>query len=499
MVAPAQRRAVLVQLAQGWQDVGRPAFNLAAKTFFAARLDLALAVGLSSVAPGGLGLALSRGVRLLVAARVARSHEAARSAAAVDEGSDEDEAIEGSSSNSSSSRRATSRRAWPTAGSDSQQAGAAGSGAGSPEASRPFGRRRKRALGPLPKGLGTAPPLPIPALPPGALSECSVQPLGLPMMLVGQSAARAPMYASRGVDRLTRGLLGLAASFLLTRVIRTPFTGRLARLPPRFVESIFHSVVGPAAAVSYLSSSAAGQSAGPADAALCRRATPQLQHLYSQLRGAGQAEAARQGRPVAFAGAGATVEAVPRADINAVCLPGGIVYVHSGLLKAVNGRNDSLSFVLGHEVGHAIGRHSLEKATSMYTSMFAVDLAMGLAERLLNSLAAGPKEEERAASRLKALDGLLQSGVYLLQLRQSRQHEYEADQLALALGSGAGMNRGALFYGAEDVLRKFMQMEAGSAGASLPPGAPQGDSPLSTHPAAVNRLRRLSELVTRLP
>lgn len=59
--------------------------------------------------------------------------------------------------------------------------------------------------------------------------------------------------------------------------------------------------------------------------------------------------------------------------------------------------------------------------------------------------------------------------------------------------------RGALFYGAEDVLRKFMQMEAGSAGASLPPGAPQGDSPLSTHPAAVNRLRRLSELVTRLP
>lgn len=29
----------------------------------------------------------------------------------------------------------------------------------------------------------------------------------------------------------------------------------------------------------------------------------------------------------------------------------------------------------------------------------------------------------------------------LSQLRQSRQHEYEADQLALALGSGAGMNR----------------------------------------------------------
>lgn len=88
--------------------------------------------------------------------------------------------------------------------------------------------------------------------------------------------------------------------------MRTPFTGRLARLPPRFVEAIFHSVVGPAAAMSYLSTSAAGQSAGRADAALCKRATPQLQQLYTQLRGAGQVEAARGGRPVVFAGAEAT-------------------------------------------------------------------------------------------------------------------------------------------------------------------------------------------------
>lgn len=372
---------------------------------------------------------------------------------------------------------------------------APGAATGTPRAAP----RRKRQLGPLPRGLGTAPPLPLPPLPPGALADCSVQPIGLPMMLVGQSAARAPLYASRGANRLVRGLLGLAASFLLTRAVRTPFTGRLARLPPRFVEAIFHSVVGPAAAMSYLSTSAAGQSAGRADAALCKRATPQLQQLYTQLRGAGQVEAARGGRPVVFAGAEATAEAVPRSDINAVCLPGGIVFVHSGLLKAVDGRKDSLSFVLGHEVGHAVGRHSLEKATSMYTSLFAVDVAVGLAERLLKSLASGPEGEEWVAARLRSLDGLLQSGLYLLQLRQSRQHEYEADQLALALGAGAGMDRGALFSGAQDVLRKFMRMEAGSAGMQVALGGhqPQGDSPLSTHPAAANRLRRLTEAAAR--
>ena len=32
-------------------------------------------------------------------------------------------------------------------------------------------------------------------------------------------------------------------------------------------------------------------------------------------------------------------------------------------------------------------------------------------------------------------------GLYLLQLGQSRRHEYEADQLAVALGSSAGMSR----------------------------------------------------------
>ena len=60
--------------------------------------------------------------------------------------------------------------------------------------------------------------------------------------------------------------------------------------------------------MSYLSTSAAGHATGAADAALCRRATPQLQQLYTQLRGAGQAEAERGGRPVVFAGEAATGE-----------------------------------------------------------------------------------------------------------------------------------------------------------------------------------------------
>lgn len=47
------------------------------------------------------------------------------------------------------------------------------------------------------------------------------------------------------------------------------------------------------------------------------------------------------------------VEPIQRSDVNACCLPGGIVFVHSGLIRAVEGRQDSLAFVLGHEVSHS--------------------------------------------------------------------------------------------------------------------------------------------------
>lgn len=139
-------------------------------------------------------------------------------------------------------------------------------------------------------------------------------------------------------------------------------------------------------------------------------------------------------------------------------------------------------------------------------------------------------------NRIPASRASRQSGLYLLQLGQSRRHEYEADQLALALGSAAGMDRrgrrsggGAsgggwrslrlaacmlrthkpapaigppsrrrsLVGGATDVLQRFMKMEAGAGLAGAVAASAGADSPLSTHPAAANRLRRLGEVFQR--
>ncbi|MDD5477624.1 MAG: Maf and M48 domain-containing protein [Candidatus Omnitrophica bacterium] len=50
--------------------------------------------------------------------------------------------------------------------------------------------------------------------------------------------------------------------------------------------------------------------------------------------------------------------------VNAVSLPGGYVYVNSGLLDKVS-NDDELACVLAHEVGHIVARHSIKKLQAM--------------------------------------------------------------------------------------------------------------------------------------
>lgn len=56
--------------------------------------------------------------------------------------------------------------------------------------------------------------------------------------------------------------------------------------------------------------------------------------------------------------------------------------------------------------------------------------------------------------------------------------------------------RRSLASGATDVLQRFMKMEAGASGglAGAVAASTGTDSPLSTHPAAANRLRRLGQV-----
>lgn len=81
-----------------------------------------------------------------------------------------------------------------------------------------------------------------------------------------------------------------------------------------------------------------------------------VQKIVSQL-----AKAVSMDRPnVVF-----QAKVVRNSEVNAFCIPGGYIYVYTGLLNHIdaahpNNSDDALALVLGHEIAHAVLRHGLK-------------------------------------------------------------------------------------------------------------------------------------------
>jgi MAF protein len=111
-------------------------------------------------------------------------------------------------------------------------------------------------------------------------------------------------------------------------------------------------------------------------------------------------------------------------DLNAVSLPGGYVYVNSGLLDKV-ANDDELASVLAHEVGHIVARHSIKKLQAMQSYSVL---------RLLVAVAPGAGAVGNAADA--AFTQFL--------LGYSREDELLADQLGARYAKLAGYNPHAM-------------------------------------------------------
>lgn len=103
--------------------------------------------------------------------------------------------------------------------------------------------------------------------------------------------------------------------------------------------------------------------------------------------------------------------------VNAFAVPGGHIYVHSGLLRAV-GAESELAGVLAHEVAHVEARHS----TELLTRAYGIDFVLGL-------LGDDEGQLEQIA------EDLIGGGTAA---KFSRDAEREADALGLAHLAGAG-------------------------------------------------------------
>ncbi|MAJ56563.1 MAG: hypothetical protein CMI74_00580 [Candidatus Pelagibacter sp.] len=96
--------------------------------------------------------------------------------------------------------------------------------------------------------------------------------------------------------------------------------------------------------------------------------------------------------------------------VNAFALPGGYIYLTRGLIYLCQ-NEAQLAGVIAHEIGHVTGRHSAKRYTTA--------VGTNLLGNILNTLIKNP-----------ILQNLTNTTSSLYLLSYSRQHEYEADNLA---------------------------------------------------------------------
>ena len=125
-------------------------------------------------------------------------------------------------------------------------------------------------------------------------------------------------------------------------------------------------------------------------------------------------------------------------ELNAFALPGGWVYIYTGLLRHL--RNEAeLAFVLGHEVGHIVGRHAVRRLQFIYGIDFILSLTF--------------RGKELSPAETKLINILLN----LVVAGYSRKEELEADAMGAYYTGKAGWNPEASIETIEllDSLMKF--------------------------------------------
>ncbi len=150
--------------------------------------------------------------------------------------------------------------------------------------------------------------------------------------------------------------------------------------------------------------------------------------------------------------------------VNAFAAPGGYIYVTTGLL-ATAGDESELACVLAHEAGHVVGRHSVRSIQNAMGLQLAAELLLG--------------EQGEAWGQLAGV------GAGLFMMKNSREHEFQADQFAVKYAVAAGYDPN----GAVRFFDKLVEMHGDG------PGGFAGW--LSTHPPTMERIARSLEEIDK--
>ncbi|EPG75619.1 peptidase, M48 family [Leptospira fainei serovar Hurstbridge str. BUT 6] len=152
--------------------------------------------------------------------------------------------------------------------------------------------------------------------------------------------------------------------------------------------------------------------------------------------------------------------------INAVCAPGGYIFVYTGLLHFVKDEA-TLAGVLAHEIAHAEKRHSMKQLSSSIATYFAIYLVL--------SYVLGPDLAQHAS-------GMASLSSNLLSLANSRGAEEEADAFGFQYMRATPYYPGASANFFRDI-KAWRQKHLGEEEDTLPLG-----KYLSTHPLDDERI-----------
>ena len=143
--------------------------------------------------------------------------------------------------------------------------------------------------------------------------------------------------------------------------------------------------------------------------------------------------------------------------INAFAIPGGHVYVNTGLI-ANSDNAAELAGVMAHEINHVVARHSTEQLSRQYGLSVLAGLALGQ----------NPNQLAQLAAQLVAGGALA---------RFSREAEREADELGIKAMAAAGYNP----IGMATMFEELLEHRQGQPG--------RVEQFFSTHPLTEDRIR----------
>jgi Zn-dependent protease with chaperone function len=153
--------------------------------------------------------------------------------------------------------------------------------------------------------------------------------------------------------------------------------------------------------------------------------------------------------------------AINARDINAFALPGGPMFVNTGMILAAHEEGE-MAGVMAHELSHVVLRHGTAQATKAQKySLLAGILGVG------GTILGGPALGQLGAGSV---------GVYFLHF--SREYETEADILGAQIMARAG-------YDPRDLAQMFKTIEQQSGGS--------GGGFFSDHPNPSNRYERINQ------